>query len=72
MLNKDSDPMSFNQIRKIAKVLEIPNFKVLEIDKYKKLAKNIKNLKIVLSIFLGKIIQIWVIMLVVLQKMIIH
>ena len=38
MLNEDSEPMTFNQIRKIAKVLEIPDFKVLEIDKYKKLA----------------------------------
>ena len=34
--------MTFNQIRRIAKILEIPDFKVLEIDKYKKLAKKYK------------------------------
>ena len=37
--------MSFNQVRKFAKVLEIPDFKVLEIDKYKTLASKYKEPK---------------------------
>ena len=37
--------MTFNQIRRIAKVLEIPDSRVLEIDKYKKLAKKYKEPK---------------------------
>lgn len=37
--------MTFNQVRRIAKILEIPDFKVLEIDKYKKLASKYKEPK---------------------------
>ena len=42
-MNVDSEPMTFNEVRKLAKQLEIPDFDVMELDKYKRLAKQYKE-----------------------------
>ena len=42
-MNVDSEPITFNEIRKLAKQLEIPDFDVMELNKYKRLAKQYKE-----------------------------
>ena len=42
-MNVDAEPMTFDEIRKLAKQLEIPDFDVMELDKYKSLAKKYKE-----------------------------
>ena len=42
-INVDSEPMTFNEVRKLAKQLDIPDFNVMEVDKYKRLAKRYKE-----------------------------
>ena len=39
-MNIDSNPLSFAQVRRLARDLQIPDFKVLELKQYKRLAKN--------------------------------
>ena len=34
-MNVDAEPMTFDEVRKLAKQLEIPDFDVMELDKYK-------------------------------------
>ena len=43
-MNVDAEPMIFAEVQKLAKQLEIPDFKVIELDKYKSLAKKYKEL----------------------------
>ena len=38
-MNVDFEPMTFDKVRKLAKQLEIPDFDVMELNKYKRLAK---------------------------------
>ena len=42
-MNVDAEPMTFEEVRKLAKQLEIPDFDVMELDKYKSLAKKYKE-----------------------------
>ena len=42
-MNVDAEPMTFDKVRKLAKQLEIPDFDVMELDKYKSLAKKYKE-----------------------------
>ena len=42
-MNVDAEPMTFDEVRKLAKQLEIPDFDVMELDKYKSLAKKYKE-----------------------------
>ena len=42
-MNVDGEPMTFAQVTKLGKQLGIPDFKVLELDKYKQLAKKYKE-----------------------------
>ena len=42
-MNVDAEPMTFAEVTKLAKQLGIPDFKVLELDKYKQLAKKYKE-----------------------------
>ena len=42
-MNVDSEPMTFAEVRKLAEQLEIPDFDVMELDKYKILAKKYKE-----------------------------
>ena len=42
-MNVDSEPMTFDEIRKLAKQLDIPDFDVMELEKYKRLAKQYKE-----------------------------
>ena len=42
-MNVDAEPMTFNEIRKQAKQLDIPDFDVMELDKYKRLDKKYKE-----------------------------
>ena len=42
-MNVDAEPMTFAQVTELAKQLDIPDFKVLELDKYKQLAKKYKE-----------------------------
>ena len=42
-MNVDAEPMTFAEVTKLAKQLGIPDFKVLELDKYKQLAKRYKE-----------------------------
>ena len=42
-MNVDAEPMTFAEVTKLAKQLRIPDFKVLELDKYKQLAKKYKE-----------------------------
>ena len=42
-MNIDSEPMTFDEVRKLAKQLEIPDFDVMELDKYIPLAKKCKE-----------------------------
>ena len=42
-MNVDAEPMTFAQVTELAKQLGIPDFKVLELDKYKQLAKKYKE-----------------------------
>ena len=42
-MNVDAAPMTFDEVRKLAKQLEIPDFDVMELDKYKSLAKKYKE-----------------------------
>ena len=42
-MNVDAPPMTFDEVRKLAKQLEIPDFDVMELDKYKRLAKQYKE-----------------------------
>lgn len=39
-MNIDSNPLSFAEVRRLARDLQIPDFKVLELKQYKRLAKN--------------------------------
>ena len=39
----DADPLTFAEVRKLGKQLGIPDFKVMELDKYKRLAKQYKE-----------------------------
>ena len=43
-MNVDAEPMTFNEVRKLAKQLDIPDFDVIELNKYKRLAKKYKEL----------------------------
>ena len=42
-MNVDAEPMTFVEVRKLAKQVEIPDFDVMELDKYKRLAKKYKE-----------------------------
>ena len=42
-MNVDSEPMTFNEVQKLAKQLDIPDFDVMELNKYKRLAKQYKE-----------------------------
>ena len=42
-MNIDSEPMTFDEVRKLAKQLEIPDFDVMELDKNIPLAKKCKE-----------------------------
>ena len=42
-MNVDAEPMTFNEVRKLAKQLDIPDFDVIELNKYKRLAKKYKE-----------------------------
>ena len=42
-MNVDAEPMIFDEVRKLAKQLEIRDFDVMELDKYKSLAKQYKE-----------------------------
>ena len=42
-MNEDAEPMTFAEVTKLAKQLGIPDFKVLELDKYKRLVKKYKE-----------------------------
>ena len=42
-MNVDANPLSFNEIKRLARDLQIPDFKVLELDQYKRLVKNYKE-----------------------------
>ena len=42
-MNVDTNPLSFNEIKRLARDLQIPDFKVLELDQYKRLVKNYKE-----------------------------
>ena len=42
-MNVDAEPMTFDEVRKLAKQLEIPDFDVMELNKYKRLAKKYKE-----------------------------
>ena len=42
-MNVDAEPMTFDEVRKLAKQLEIPDFDVMELDKYIPLAKKYKE-----------------------------
>ena len=44
-MNVDAEPMTFDEVRKLAKQLEIPDFDVMELDKYKRLTKKYKELE---------------------------
>lgn len=39
-MNIDSNPLSFAEVRRLARDLQIPDFKVLELKQYKRLANN--------------------------------
>lgn len=42
-MNIDANPMSFSEVTRLARDLQIPNFKVLELNKYRRLVKNFKE-----------------------------
>lgn len=42
-MNVDANPLSFNEIKRLARDLQIPDFKVLELEQYKRLVKNYKE-----------------------------
>ena len=42
-MNVDAEPMTFDEIRKLAKQLEILDFDVMELDKYKSYGKEIQR-----------------------------
>ena len=42
-MNIDSNPLSFSQVRRLARDLQIPDFKVLELNQYKRLVKKYKE-----------------------------
>ena len=42
-MNIDSNPLSFSQVRRLARDLQIPDFKVLELKQYKRLVKKYKE-----------------------------
>ena len=42
-MNVDAEPMTFAEVRKLAKQLEIPDFDVMKLDKNKRLAKKYKD-----------------------------
>ena len=43
-MNVDAEPMTFDEVRKLAKQLEIPDFDVMELHKYIPMAKQYKEL----------------------------
>ena len=42
-MNVDAPPMTFDEVRRLAKQLKIPDIDVMELDKYKRLAKQYKE-----------------------------
>lgn len=42
-MNVDTNPMTFAEVRKLARDLQIPDFKVMELEQYKRLAKKYKE-----------------------------
>lgn len=44
-MNVDGNPLTFNEVKRLARDLQIPDFKVLDLKDYKRLVKNYKEPK---------------------------